>query len=285
MYKFVITRQTLNTGNLGIIEIYLKGLETGLNPVIDESEVIASFDSEAEAWRALEAYKSVIRPDCKKYRPRTAEEALKSVIDEGRGDHRFEEYVLERVNYDEDGEAEEYKFLGRAEFDGLIIYQLQCMSCTAPKKQADWRNCMVIDADPAHVVKELEVLDWFLSKQEAMEAFNRCSSYVGEYGEAYEYQIEEIIIGDLDDDGTWRYGDVDVAPYPYIKVYVEDRSHTAYRFEAIFDNIADADWEIARESFQEYLDFDDDIAVHYIDMSGAKIKTITVDSLREEEDE
>lgn len=221
----------------------------------------------------------------KKYRPHNAEEALKSVTDEGRGGHRLEEYVLERVNYDEDGEAEEYEFLGRAEFDGLIIYLLQCMSCTAPKKQADWRNCMVTDADPAHVVKELEGLDWFLSKQEAVKVLDRRNSYVGEYGEAYEYQIEEIIIGDLDDDGTWQYGDVDVAPYPYIKVYVEDRYHTAYRFEAIFDSIADADWEIATESFQERLDFDDDIAIHYIDMDGNKIKTISVDSLREEEDE
>lgn len=283
MYKFEITRQTLNTGSLSLIEVYLKGGETDLNPVIDESEAIASFDSETEAWRALEAYKSVIRPDCKKYRPRAAEEALKSVIDEGRGDHRLEEYVLERVAYDEDGEAEEYEFLGRAEFDSLTIYQLQCLSCAAPKNKADWRNGMVTDADPAHVVKNFEALDWHLSKKEALENLKIYNSYVDNYNDAHEYCVEEYIVGDLDDNGTWEWGDIYLSDYPYIKIYIEDNRHTDYLFEDYFSDMEEADNYIDDDWIEEHL-HDDDIAIHYLNMDGAEVKTISIDSLREKED-
>ena len=279
MKKYQITKQILNTEKLDLIEAYLKGRETDLNPVIDDSEIVGIFTSEQEAWKALEAYKSVLRPYCRKYRPHSVEEAQKSVIDEDRGTHRLEEYVLECVTYDEDGEASEYNFLGRAEFDGLMIYQLQCISCTAPKNKADWCNGMVTDADAAHVVKDMEHIDWFLSKRDAMEALARYNSYVNEYGEAYEYQVEECIVGDINDNGTWDWGDREIAPYPYVKVVAENNHSYRKRFVDIFVNEDSADYWIDEEWLEDNL-FEDEIALHYQNMNGEDIKIVPVESLR-----
>lgn len=279
MKKYQITKQILNTDNLSCIEDYLKGRQTELNPVIDDSEIVGIFDSEQEAWRALEAYKSVLRPDCRKYRPHSAEEAQKSIIDEDRGVHRLEEYIFEQITYDENGEASDYKFLGRAEFNGLTIYQLQCISCTAPKNKANWCNSMVTNADPAHIVQNLEYLDWFLSKRNAMEALANYGSYVNGYGKAYEYRVQERIVGDIDDTDTWDFGDIEIAPYPYVKVVAENDHSYSKRFADIFVDEENADWCIDEEWIDSHL-FNDEIALHYQNMDGEDIKVVSVESLR-----
>lgn len=254
MKKYQINKQKLNTDNLGIIELYLKGKETELNPVIDTSEILGTFATKKDAWKVLEKYNSAIEKS-------------------GRG-HRLTEYVVEEVTYDEDGEPSEYKFVDRAEFKGLTIWQLQEVSAAAPKRKADWCNGMVTDADSAHVIKELEPLEWFLSKADAMAALKFHDCYVDQFAEAHEFRVEECIVGDLEDEDTWNWaGSIDVGNYPYIKVYAESRYSNKQQFIELFDSMEDADWTIDEEWMAENLD-EDIVALHYINMEGEEIKKV-----------
>ena len=254
--KYEISKQVLNTYDLGEIELYLKGKELSLNPYFDSSELLAAVDTKEEAWQELKKYKSSI---------------VKSS-----GGHRLIEYVVEAV--DEDGNAE---FMGRADFEGLIIWYLEEVRAAAPKKKKDWHNGMVQDSDPAHVVKDVELIDWFFSKAEALAELKRHECYV-DYDEAHEFCVENVIIGDIDDQYTWEFGgDCYVGNYPYVAVYIKNKYHVENRFVELFDDVDDANWNIDEEWLADNLEEGDE-ALIYVNMDGEKIASFKVE-LKEEE--
>lgn len=245
MIRYQISKQVLNTNDLGIIELYLKGKETGLNPVIDTSKMLGTFATRKDAWKALTQYNSA--------------------IEKNGSSHRLTEYVIEEVTYNEDGELDEYKFVDRAEFKGLTIWRFQEVSAAAPKCKADWRNGMVTDADSAHVIKELEPLDWFLSKADAMAALKFHDCYVDQFDEAHEFRVEECVVGDLDDEETWNWaGNVYVGEYPYIKL-CDDNDN----FLRLFEDIDDARW---------YADDNDWLVEQGLDEGEHTLRLVNMDS-------
>ena len=248
--KYEISKQVLNTYDLGEIELYLKGKELSLNPYFDSSELLAAVDTKEEAWKELRKYKSSI--------------AKLS------GGHRLTEYVVEAV--DEDGNVE---FMGRADFEELIIWYLEEVRAAAPKKRKDWHNGMVQDSDPAHVVKEVEWIDWFFSKKEALTELKAHECYV-DYDEAHEFCVEGVIVGDIDDQYTWEFsGDCYVGNYPYVAVYVEDNRHIEYQFLELFDDLKDAERNIDDQWLEDNIG-EDDVKLHFFNMDREEIKVMEV---------
>lgn len=253
MIRYEIKKQVLNTDDLDVIELYLKGEETGLNPVIGMSEPLDDFILSKDGWKFLAQYNSVI---------------------EKRGNrHRLTEYVMEEVTYDEDGYPEHWRFMGRADFKGLTVWELQELSAEAPKNKANWRNGMITDADSAHVVKELESLDWFLTKPDAIAALKFHDCYVDQFDEAHEFRVEECTVGDLDDKGTWNWpGNVYVGEYTYIKLY-DDNDNLLKLLEDVDDAVlyaVDNNWLI-----EQGLD-EGEHTLYLVDMNNKEIKQIKV---------